>query len=200
MGDVLFRSGNLNAAQKNYQEALAVDTQLQDKDAVAMDLISLAELDLERGNLHDAEDKAFKAAKDFHDNQDSNDEAEAASVLVRVLVAEKDASGASSHVQRIHQIASKDPETEFDGRLSIAEYLSATGKRDEAIQLLASLPSEARNAGMNFISLKARLELVRLKIGQHPRAELMTELSSIEAEARRAGFGLLVEQVKSLPI
>jgi len=200
MGDVLFRSGNLNAAQKNYQEALAVDTQLQDKDAVAMDLISLAELDLERGNLHGAEDKAFKAAKDFHDNQDSNDEAEAASVLVRVLVAEKDASGASSHVQRIHQIASKDPETEFDGRLSIAEYLSATGKRDEAIQLLASLPSEARNAGMNFISLKARLELVRLKIGQHPRAELMTELSSIEAEARRAGFGLLVEQVKSLPI
>src|SRR5580658_161371 len=200
MGDVLFRSGNLSAAQENYREALGIDTQLKNKDDIAMDLISLAEVDLERGNLHDAQDKALQAIKDFHENQDADNEADATSILVRVLIAEKDVTDAAPYVQRIQEIASKDPGTEFDGRLSVAEYLAAIGKHDEAIQRLASLPSEAKNAGMNFISLKARLELVRFKIGQRPPAELRKELSSIEAEARRAGFGLLVQQAKSVRV
>jgi serine/threonine protein kinase/tetratricopeptide (TPR) repeat protein len=198
MGNVLFRAGNVGAAQENYREALAIDTQLKDKEAIAMDLISLAEVDLERGKLRDAQEKTLQATKAFRENQDANAEAEATSVLVRVLVAQKNAQDAAPHVQRLHEIASKDPETDFEGDLSVAEYLAATGKRDEAIQLLASLPSEAKNAGMNFLSLNARLELVRLQIGRHSRAELRKELSSIEAEARHAGFNLLVHQAKNL--
>lgn len=163
-----------------------------------MDSIPLAEVDLERGDLRDAQDKMSQSIKDLHENQDADNEAEATAILVRVLLAEKDPTDAAPHVRRIQEIASKDPETEFDGRLSIAEYLSATGKRDEAIQLLASLPIEARNAGMNFISLKARLELLRFKIGQRPPAELRKELSAIQAEARRAGFGLLIREANSL--
>ena len=103
-------------------------------------------------------------------------------------------------MKRIQEIASKDPETEFYGHLSLAEYLAASGKRGDAIQLIASLPADAKNEGMNFISLKARLELVRLKIGLRPSAELRRELSSIRSEARHAGFGLLVQQVKMLSI
>ena len=197
MGIVFFRSGNLSAAQENYKEALAIDTQLKDKDSIAMDMISLADVDLERGNLRDARSKTIEAIKSFQENQDTNNEASATAVLVRVLIAEKDAPGAASHVQRIQDIASKDPETGFEGRLSVAEYLGAIGKRDEAIQRLASLPLEAKNAGMNFISLKARLTLVRLRTEQQPSAALGKELSSIQAEARHAGFGLLLQQAKS---
>jgi len=117
---------------------------------------------------------------------------------VRVLIAEKNAPDAAAHVQRIQEIASKDPETDFDGRLSVAEYLAAIGKRDEAIRYLAALPGEAKTAGMNFISLKARLALVRFRIGHGSLAELNRELLSIQSEARRAGFGLLLQQAKSL--
>jgi eukaryotic-like serine/threonine-protein kinase len=198
MGTVLFRSGHLSAAEQNYREALAIDTELKDKNAIALDLTSLAEVDLERGNLRAAQEKASQALKNLHENQDADNEAAAASILARVLIAEKNASEALLHVQRIREIASKDPETEFEGRMSEAEYLSATGKRDGAIQRLASLPSDARNAGMNFISLKARLQLVRFKMGQSPPAELRKELSSIQAEAQRAGFGLLLQQAKNL--
>jgi serine/threonine protein kinase/tetratricopeptide (TPR) repeat protein len=197
MGNAFFRSGDLNAASANYQEALGIDTQLKDKIAIGQDLTSLAEVDLERGNFRVAEDNTLQAIKNFRDNQDTDNEAAATSVLVRVLIAEKDTASAASHVQRIQEIASKDPETGFSGRLSIAEYLAATGKRDQAIQLLASVPTEAKNAGMNFISLKVRIELVRLKTGVQPPAELSEELSSIQAEARRSGFGLLVQQSRS---
>jgi len=51
---------------------------------------------------------------------------------------------------------------------------------------------------MNFVSLKARLALVRLKIGQRPPVELRKELASIQAEAQHAGFGLLIQQARSL--
>jgi tetratricopeptide (TPR) repeat protein len=200
MGNVLFRRDDLSAAEQNYREALGIDTQLKDKTGMALDSISIAEVDLERGNLRDAQDRTLQAIKHFHDNQDTNNEAEAASILVRVFVAKKNASDATPYVQRIQEIASKDPETGFDGRMSIAEYLAATGKRDEAIQSLTSLPSEAKNARMNFLSLKARLELVQLKIGKQPAGELSKELSSIQSDARRAGFGLLVQHAKAVHI
>ena len=198
MGEVWFRSGNLKAAQENYREALQIDTQLKDKNGIAQDSISLAEIDLEHGNLREAQDKTLQALKTFQENQDTDNEAEATALLVRILIAGGNTPEAAAHVQRIQDIGTKDPGTDFDGRLSVSEYLAATGKRDEAIQRLASLPAQARNEGMNFISLKARLALVRFKIGQSPHGELKKELSSIRDEAKHAGFGLLVQQAKSL--
>jgi len=198
MGVVLLRSGDLNGAQENYREALQIDAQLKDKTSIALDSISLAEVDLERGNLRDAQEKTLPALKTFRGNQDTDNEAEAAALLVRILVASKDTAAAAVQVQRIQEIGSKDPGTDFDGRLSMAEYLAATGKRDEAVQRLASLPGEAKNAGMNFISLRTRLALVRFKAGQSPRGELKKELSTVRDEAKRAGFGLLVQQAKSI--
>ncbi len=199
MGVVLLRSGNFSGAEQNYHEALRIDSQLKDKSAMAMDTIALAQVDLERGsNLGEAEERTSLAIKEFRENQDTDNEAEASSVLVRILIAQKNAAAAAPHAQRIKEIASKDPETEFNARLSTAEYLRAIGKREEAIQRVTSLPGEAKNAGMNFISLRARLELVRLKIGQRPRAELSKELSSIQTEAQHAGFGLLVQQAKNI--
>jgi serine/threonine protein kinase/tetratricopeptide (TPR) repeat protein len=198
MGNIFFRTGNVTAARVNYQEALGIDTQLKNKIGIAQDLTSLAEVDLERGDLRDAQDKSLQAIKDFRENQDLDNESAATSVLVRVFVAKRDAPEATPYVKRIQEIASKDPETQFYGRLSLAEYLGGSGKRDEAIQLIASLPADAKNAGMNFIALKARLELVRLKTEPRPSAELSKELSSIQAEARRFGFGLLIQQAKSL--
>ena len=197
---VLFRTGNLNAAEENYREALQIDTQLKDKNSIAQDSISLATVDLERGKLRDAKEKTVQAMKDFRDTQDADNEAEANSLLVRILIAGKNTTEAAVHVQRIQEIASKDPGTDFEGRLSTAEYLAATEKREEAIQRLVPLPSDAKNAGMNFVSLKARLELVRFRIGQRPRAELSKELSAIQAQAGHAGFRLLVQQAKSIHI
>lgn len=198
MGNVLFRGGNLAAAQQSYQEALGIDTQLKDKSDIAQDLISLAQVDLERGNLREAQEKTLQALKEFRDRQDTDNEAESISILVRILVAQKNTADAASRVQRMEEIASKDPETAFDSRLSTAEYLAAIGRREEAIQRIVSIPSEAKNAGMNFLSLRSRLELVRLNNNRRPAAQQRHELSSIQAEARRAGFGLLLQKIKSI--
>ncbi len=200
MGDLLFRRGDLNAAEENYNKALQIDTQLKNKDALAHDWVSIAEIDLERNRLRQAEDRASQAVKEFHNNQDADSESEAASLLVRVLLAEKRTADAEPYVKRIQEIASQDREIEFDNRLSIADYLNATGKRAEAIEQLDSLPADAKNAGMNFDSLRARLALVRFRVGLRPTIELRRELSSIQAEAGRAGFNLLIEWARGIRI
>jgi tetratricopeptide (TPR) repeat protein len=198
MGDVLFRRGDLSAAQKNYQEALQIDTQLKDKDSMAHDWVSMADIDFEHGDLAPAEQKLSQAIQQFREAEDGDAESEAASIQVRVLIAGNRAADAAPYVKRIQEIATTDQEGSFDSRLSIAEYLHASGKQAEAIQQIASLPEDAKRAGRNFAALEARLELVKLLIGQRPPADLRKELSSIQAEASHAGFTLLVERARSL--
>jgi serine/threonine protein kinase/tetratricopeptide (TPR) repeat protein len=198
MGDVFFRRGNINEAEDNYKKAFQIDTELQDKGSIALDWVSLAEVDLEHSKLREAQDKLSSAIKEFRVHQDNDSEELASSVLLRVLVAKKDLASAEAYVKRIQEIASKDPETEFNSRLSLAEYLKTVGKRDEAIQRVESLPAEAKSAGMNFLSLKARLALVQLQIGKVPAIRLRKETSSIQAEAKRAGFDLLVREANTI--
>ena len=200
MGDVLFRRGELRTAQESYTEALDIDTALKNRDAAAVDEISLAKIELERGNLQEARNRAMQAAKDYHEADDADGEVEATSTLVRVLLAQNSVAEAAPYVQRIQPFTSKDPETNFEKRLSVAEYLAAIKKPDEAIPLLKTLPSEAQSAGMHFIALESRLELVSLQAKQNPAPELRKELASIRSDARRAGFGLLLQKASKLRI
>jgi eukaryotic-like serine/threonine-protein kinase len=198
MGDLMFRRGDLISAQKSYKEALEIDTQLKNKDGLAHDWVSMAEIDLERGNLASAEQKLSQAIQQFREAQDGDAESEAASIQVRVLIAGNRTEDAAPYVKRMQEIATTDQGTSFDSRLSIAEYLYASGKRAEAIQQVASLPEEAKHAGLNFVALKARLELVKLQVGQRSPGDLRRELASIKAEASHAGFKLLVERGRGI--
>jgi tetratricopeptide (TPR) repeat protein len=198
IGDVFFRRGNISEAEANYRRALQIDTKLQDRGSIALDWVSLAEVDLEHGKLSGAQDKLLSAIKEFQEHQDSDYEELAASILVRALVAKKDLAGAEAYAKRMQEIGSKDPETAFNNRLSLAEYLKTIGKRDEAILKVQSLAAEAKSAGMNFLSLKARLALVQLQIGKVPASQLRKETSSVQTEAKRAGFNLLVREATAI--
>jgi tetratricopeptide (TPR) repeat protein len=198
MGDVLLTRGDLPAAEKRYQEALQIRTDLKEKNGMARAEISLAQVDLELGNLAQAEGRAAEALNAFHEQQDADSESEAAALLVRVLAAQGRFDQAKAYVVRIREIASADRDVTFDSRLSIAEYFSALGKYSDALQLLQSLPSEAKSAGDNFMSLQARMALVKIQVGRRPPSELRKELSSIEAEAKRAGFKLLIQRANRI--
>jgi tetratricopeptide (TPR) repeat protein len=200
MGDVLFRSGDLKTARESYVEAMDIDRTLKNWDAVAIDQISLAKIELERGNLPEAKSRTLDAIKEFREAEDGDGEIAATSTLVEVLLAGNSAGEAEPYVEQIQPLASKDPETNFESRLSIAEFLGATKKTDDAIQLLKSLPSEAQRAGMHFIALESRLEMVKLRTKKAPGSKPGKELDSIRSEARQAGFGLLLEKANKVGI
>ena len=198
MADVMYRSGDLQAAERQFREVITLRIQLKENGGLASAWVSLAQIDLERKNLASAQDLAMKALHEFHDEQDSDSESVAASVLVKVLVAAKTPEQAATYVNRIQEIASKDRDTAFENRLSIADYLDAIGHRDDAIRQLQALPSDAISSGRVFASLEGRLALVKLQAGLRPPVELRKELSSIKADANRAGFRLLAEKTAHL--
>ncbi len=199
IGDVLFRSGDLQAAEEHYAESLKMFNELKAKDAAALNILSLAEVDLERRNLSAAEKNALDALRQFQDPEvkDSDAEESAASLLVRIYVAQGKAEAAAPYVERIQKIASSDRDTMFNSRLSIAQYLAATGKSVEALQQLQPLPAQAEAAGRHFIALDARLLLARMRRQTSPHSELETEMAAIRSAARRSGFGLLVAKTET---
>lgn len=198
MGDLLFHRGDLNGATRRYQDAITIYAGLKEKGGLAAGWLSLAEIDVERGDFAAAEEKAAKSLQEFHDEQDTDSESEAASILSKVLVAAGKPDAAAPYVKRIQELASQDRDVSFHNRLSLAEYFNATGRRSEALQQIESLPSEAASSGRNFVALEARLALVRMRLGNESTSELQRELSSIQRDANRAGFKLVSDKVARL--
>ena len=195
MGDVQYRRGDLDASEASYREAIQISAQQKDKPGVALGSVSLAQINLERHRLTEAEHQALDALEKLKEAPDPDLESTADSILLRVLVEEGRLPDAEGYADRIRKIASQDPDTSFENRMSLAEYLAATGQKDDALQQIRTLPADAKQHGRNFAELEAELLLLKLETGNRISPEARTQrLSSIRKRAERAGFKLLASR------
>ena len=192
MGDVQFRRGDLDAAEASYRGAIQISFEQKDKPGVALGSMSLAQINLERHRLPEAEQQARDALEKLKEAPDANLEATADSILLRILVDEHKLPEAAGYADRIRKIASQDPDASFENRMSLAEYLAATGHKAEAVEQIRTLPADAKQHGRNFVELEADLLLLTLQTDGHISTASRTQaLSSIRKRAERAGFKLL---------
>ena len=192
MGDVQFRRGDLDAAEASYRAAIQISFEQKDKPGVALGSMSLAQINLERHRLPEAEQQARDALEKLKEAPDANLEATADSILLRILVDEHKLPEAAGYADRIRKIASQDPDASFENRMSLAEYLAATGHKAEAVEQIRTLPADAKQHGRNFVELEADLLLLTLQTDGHISTASRTQaLSSIRKRAERAGFKLL---------
>ena len=195
MGDVQYRRGDLDAAEASYREAAQISAEQKDKLGVAVGSISLAQVNLERPRLPEAEQEAQDALEKLRGVPNTDLESAADSILLRVLVAEGKLGDAEAYADRIRKTPSQDPDTNFEGRMSLAEYLAATGHVADAVQEIRTLPAEAKQHGSNFADLEAELLLLKLGAENHtPSATHAQVLASIRKRAERAGFKLLTSR------
>ena len=173
IAEVLFRAGDLNGAAERYRQSLEQFDKLGARNAAARNVLSLAEVAFERKEMSAAESQALQAMKEFQnpDRQDPDSEQAAAALLIKIYIAEGKPQAAAPYVQRIRQKPSSEPEVMFSSRLSVAEYLSVTGKSKEAEDQLKGVAAQAEAAGLHFVALEARLQLAYLlgKNGSHFR-------------------------------
>jgi hypothetical protein len=112
-----------------------------------------------------------------------------------VLVAEGKLQDAGGYADRIRKIGSQNPDTSFDNRMSLAEYLAATGHKADAVQQIRTLPLDEKQHGRNFEELEAELLLLKLQSDNHDSPASRTQtLSAIRKRAERAGFKLLISR------
>lgn len=206
MGDVQYRRAELDAAEASYREAIQISTEQKDLPGVALGSMSLAQINLERHRLSEAERQALDALATLKEAPDPDLESTADSILLRVMVEESKVqegkvakstlSVAEGYADRIRKIASQDPDTSFENRMSLAEYLAATGHQTEALEEIRTLPADAQQRGRNFVTLEAVLLLLRLQAGSHSLSGgQQAAIASIRKRAERAGFKLLLNRV-----
>jgi serine/threonine protein kinase/tetratricopeptide (TPR) repeat protein len=195
MGDVQYRRGDLDASEASYREAMQISTEQKDKPGVALGSMSLAQINLERHRLPEAEQQALDALEKLKETPDPDLESTADSILLRIMVQEGKLADGESYADRIRKIASQDPDTSFENRMSLAEYLAALGHKADAVQQIRTLPAEAKQQGSNFVELEAELLLLKLEADHHTSsASRIQALASIRKRAQRAGFKLPVSR------
>jgi tetratricopeptide (TPR) repeat protein/tRNA A-37 threonylcarbamoyl transferase component Bud32 len=195
MGDVQYHRGELDASEASYREATQISTNQKDKPGVALGAMSLAQINLERNHLPEAERQAHDALDTLKEAPNADLESTADSILLEILVAEHKLPEAESYANRIRTIASQDPDTSFENRISLADYLAATGHIADALQQMRTLPSEAKQRGRNFEALEAELQLLKLEAsGKGSSAAQQAALASVRKRAGQAGFNLLTSR------
>jgi len=202
MGDVQYRRGELDASEASNREAIQISTQQKDRTGVALGFNSLAQINLERHHLPEAERQALDTLSRLKEAPDANVESAVDSILLRALVEEgklPEAGGYADRIRKIASIASLDPDTSSENRMSLAIYLKAAGRTAEAVEEIRTLPVEATKSGRNFVALEAELLLLELPSDGHtPSAARQEALSSIRKRADRAGFKLLTSRMAHL--
>ena len=195
MGDVQYHHDDLDASEASYREAMQISASQKDLPGVALGSMSLAQIDLERHRLPEAEHRALDALEKLKQAPDPELESTADSILLRVLVAEGKLQDAGGYADRIRKIGSQNPDTSFDNRMSLAEYLAATGHKADAVQQIRTLPLDEKQHGRNFEELEAELLLLKLQSDNHDSPASRTQtLSAIRKRAERAGFKLLISR------
>lgn len=201
LGDIQRLQGDLNAAQKSYDEAMLL---LKGANAsTANQQVSLAQLDIERGHPEKAEPELREVITYFEKNKNMGDEFSAYLVLCKALLAQSKLSEARSALQRASTLIDVRPFPVLSIPLEILKQRtkvveSSSGNADR-VKLLAaqrdlrSLVQRAHRIGFYTAECEGRIALgeVEARLSAKSANERMTTLAS---EALKRGFGLYADQ------
>jgi serine/threonine protein kinase/tetratricopeptide (TPR) repeat protein len=202
MGQVLMTEGDLPAARKNQEEALKIRTSLGAKSEMADSDSQLAELSVEEGRPEAAEKSARDSAKEFHDENSPDLEANSWAVLARALLDEKKAADARAAIEsaRLAGKNSQNPETHVIVEIAEAQVLGASRLSPGLAQANASLEgalAEAAKHHMLLHEFEARLALgeIEIKSGKLPAGR--ARFAALEKEATSKGALLIARKARA---
>ena len=198
MGDVAMVKGDFDAAEKLYQSALAGRRDAQQKIPAAETQLNLAALSLERGDSSGRVEATVREMIDlFHQENATNDEAAASSLLARILLAQGRRPDALAMAEKALSVSAKaDPSTRLAAMVTAIPILVATG-RTTAVQATTRLNQaieEARNLGFSGTALEAMLTLGELQIRSGAVRRGRRQLQRVRIEASRRGFSVIARK------
>ena len=197
LGDLALSEDDLGSAEQNYQQSLALRTQIGEQAGVANSQVSIATLDLERGNPKSAGDLARKAINEFHNEHNDDFEAMARAVLLRASLAQADMAAAQNEYANIRKLAVQDKSLQITLGTAEARFIGATGSKDAAIRRLTDLAERARQLTLPSMEYDAHLARLELEMNDGiPTAR--EQLKRIQRHAEAGGFLLVARKAKAL--
>lgn len=196
LGDVLTDRGNLAAARKSYEAALTLRTELAERLLIGETQVSLAQLSIEEGHPADAEAAMRICRKQFHDDQQSDDELAATLVLINALFAQGKHAEAKKELAAAAPLAAKGQSLLTRMRFDLAAARSpADAENLEPVRArIKKTIQEAHAHGYVGIELEARLALVQFENQNGQRSMTKPQLANLESSASAKGFGLIARK------
>jgi ATP/maltotriose-dependent transcriptional regulator MalT len=195
LGDLLLYEGDIPAARKAHEDALAIRTQLGEKGTAAQDSLALARLTLEDGHPEEALAAARKAIADFHTQNQADYEAAAHTLTARCLLQSGKLAEAKAEIQQAQKMVKPDDHVaRLPVAIASARIATVSGDQATARKILDEALSEATKANLLYFQYDARLALGELEIKSGKVAAAHRRLTTLEKEAEDRGFLLIAHR------
>jgi tetratricopeptide (TPR) repeat protein len=195
LGDLLLYEGDIPAARKAHENALAIRTQLGEKGTAAEDSLALARLTLEDGHPEEALAAARNALADFHTRNRADYEAAAHTLTARCLLQSGKLAEAKAEIQQAEKLVRTDDHVaHLPVAIDSARIVAASGDLEVARRLLGEALSEATKANLLFFQYDARLALGELDVKSGNVATGRARLTRLEENARGKGLLLIARK------
>jgi tetratricopeptide (TPR) repeat protein len=192
MGDVALDRGDLVSARKRYEEALELRNQAGERQTAAESRLSLAKLAIEEGHGSDAETRARECKKQFHSEQQADDELSASIALIDSLLAQGKKDDAQKELEAARPLgnATQNRLLRLQFELASGRVLLNSRHPEAAGPLLRSVNLDAQHYG--FIGLKFAIDLALADLANKTNrgAQAQVELRALKRSASSKGFGL----------
>lgn len=193
--------GKLPDARRNASAALDLWLETDEQLQAAAGWLALAQLSLDEGKTRDAESDARNALERFRSLRRLPDgEARAHETLAEVFLARGNYEAADREIRRARELtaASQNRRARLAVAITSGRTAAARGRLAEARQTLALARDESREMGLRFSALDAELALAELDLHQGNSTTGRQALQSLQDEAARRGFLLVVGRTQVL--
>jgi DNA-binding winged helix-turn-helix (wHTH) protein/tetratricopeptide (TPR) repeat protein len=205
LAETLEAEGDLAAARKQYEQALAMRQKVGAMDLVAESQVELGEMALQEGHPELAEPLVRSAITLFEQENGLPDASSAYVLLSRSLLMQRKLDGAREALRRATELGSNTSDPAL--KLSIAiqnSRIKSASIRDKsdvnvaaARQQLRTAAATSRKLGYYLLECEARLALGELEMKVDP-AVGRGILSALETESRNRGLGLVASRSKAV--
>lgn len=188
--------GNLPAARRNQELALALRQQSHDSYDVADSRLAMAQLALEEGNAVAAGRDASMAAEQLHDLHLHSREALAHATLARALLAQGQTAAAEQALRKALDLTARSEDRWVRlAVLTVAGRIAGeTGRAAEGRSLLAMVRDEAKSRGLWIHRLEATLALGQLELRHGDARVGRLTLEALSREATQKGYLLVARR------
>jgi class 3 adenylate cyclase/tetratricopeptide (TPR) repeat protein/TolB-like protein len=193
LGDIQMAGGNLSLASTSYDEGLQIALQAGDEGNAANCRLGLAKLALENGNASAAGKLSLQASATFEKFGLVDPDGDALNALARALLAQNRLDEAQAQVDHAGKIGVQDQVVKLSLAVTAANLKARTGSVRQAEEMLDSSLDDAKR--MKLVASQLNIRLAEADIDQTASSGRM-KLDSVEADARKAGYGLIVAETK----
>jgi tetratricopeptide (TPR) repeat protein len=192
LGDLYFERGDFEKARKGYADALALRDP-SEKAQIAQLRLSMAQVDMQAGNLDAALASAKNAAAEFEQEKDIDEQADANALIVRVLSKQQDLAGAREYLDRILHAPPQDQDVQTACAIARGEFLIALGKAGEAVALLKPMAGIGQKRGYQDLELELVLGRAEM-LAKNDRPQAASTLQEVRKQAEKLGLQRLASE------